>query len=384
MAKNEKDPDFFRKINKVVNFFSRTSHGGFLFCSCDNTPLIGEITGIISERAGTKNLRIKALALSYDDGEHFLQEIKAAAEEKPQGIILTNLDEVIALTKDRIIKDINLARDILLGLNLPILFCVSTENIGKFANQAQDLFLRRARGIIHFPDVPAIDKMDIKDWIEEANLFGLGDLVDEKRKKLKLGLLESQLKEAEKKKFKPERIANEIALDLIKLNSDVFKNDRANELFKKYKSYFNLKDNVKAMTILGHFFIASNRLTEASDLYFKAENIQEITGDKIGLINTFHSIGLIYSINGELDNALEYLLKSKELCEKINIKDMLGIMLLQIARIYKAKGSTNKFIEYSIKAKEIFEKIEKQSVVDFINDKIKDAAAKSIKSPARK
>ncbi|MCK5057183.1 MAG: tetratricopeptide repeat protein [Candidatus Aminicenantes bacterium] len=373
MVQSINEPDFFAKINKIVSYFSRTSKGGFLFCSCDKTVLINEIIKIILERAQLKSLKIKVLDAASANGERFLRMVKAAAGEKPDGVILSHLDEAIVFTKDQIIKDINLSRDILLGLKLPFLFCVTTGNIAKFANQAQDLFLRRDRGVIHFPNVPGITGSEIQGFMGELAEFGLQDMVEAESLNLKVGLLEKQLKEAIGKKYSPDRIANEIVLDLIKLYLSVSRVDEANQLFERYRPYFNLKNHLKTIITIGNLFKETSRLSEALDLFFKAKQIQEQTGDRTGRGVIFHYIGSVYYKKGELNKALENLLESMKIFDKAGETLILGSIILRISSIYKRKNNFNKFFEYLLRAKDVIEKIGNPNLIKFIDGIINQA-----------
>lgn len=395
MAKTGTVSDYYAKINKIVNYFARNSNGGFLFCSLDKIDVTNEINRYIIYRAEQKNLTVKEVYLSFEDAQDFLNKIREAAKEKPDGIIISNLDELIVLTKDQIIKDFNLSRDILLNLKLPFLFCVSKKNISKFANQAQDLFLRRDRGVIHFSNIPG------KKRIEEFKDFFTKEYWrSTEYKSLELGkvLLESQLKEAEEKRYRPERIANEIALDLIHLYLNTSLIIKAKELFYKYKHFLDLENNLKAITITAKLYNESGQLDKAFDYYLKAKNIVEKTGDMrvlgtilnemallydrklewekarefsfrslkisrqlgdipgIGII--FNNIGLSYYKSGDLNKALEFFYKSLEAAnQKVSGQELLVSLNLNIGAVYFRKEKFDKALEFCLKSKEISEKI---------------------------
>ena len=359
MAQSGTDPDFFAKINKIVNYFARTPGGGFLFCSYESIAVLDEIIETIKYRAEERELNLKEVFLSLEDAEYFLPKIKEAAREKPGGIIISNLDELVVLTKDQIITEINLARDILLGLNLPILFCVSRENISKFANQAQDLFLRRDRGVIHFSNIPGV-----KIWEQFRKLRGMEyrESVDVNGLNLKIELLENQLKEAEGKKYKPGRIANEIALDLIQLYLDASLVKEAKKLFRKYKSYLNLKDHLKTLKVVANLYRKSSRWGwGALKLCFRRKKIYKQTGDLVGLADTLNDIGMIYIQRFRWNKALEYFIESKNILEQVvETTGLYEATLSNIGFAYFLKRESTKALEYYIRAREIFERIGNQ------------------------
>ena len=239
MARTGTGSDFSFKVNKIVNYFARTRRGGFLFYSSPYTIVIPEINRVIIQQAKAKDMDIMELHLELRHGEGFLQEIRAAANEHPDGIIIANLDQLISLTNDQVIKDINLARDILLGLKSPLLFCMLIKNISKFANLAQDLFSRRERGVINFSgELHELASMKLITALERMGYQPLTGLLD---RELKIEILEDQLKEAEDKKHNPGRIANDIVWDLIRLYLSASLFEKANDLFEKYKSHLPSK-----------------------------------------------------------------------------------------------------------------------------------------------
>jgi tetratricopeptide (TPR) repeat protein len=352
MSQNENRPDFYAGINKIVNYFARTSKGGFLFCSCDSTSMTRLITETVIKQAAEKNLEIKELYLTSDDTHIFLDKVRTAANSKPKGVIISNLDELIVLTKDEIIKDINLSRDILLGIGLPFLFCVSRENISKFANLASDLFIRRDRGTIDFPDIPGYTKTGSPGEfypLESRNTVDFNSL------KLKIDLLEKQFKEAVEKKDRPDRIANDIILDLIDAYLDGSLIKEANELFKKYKTYFNLKVHVKTIDIVARLHRIDSQWDKSLEYYFKLESIYKEVGNAYELSLVLNNIGTVYFEKGEPDKAYEYFLKSKDLFEREGNRAGIGRSLNNIGMIYIKKDELDKALQNFLEAKKIQE-----------------------------
>jgi Tfp pilus assembly protein PilF len=360
MSINQDNLDFFAKINKIVNYFSRTKKGGFLFCSCNNTLVIKHIVQLVITRSAEKNLKIKELYLSSSDTGSFLYQAKAAAEEQPDGIIIANLDEMAVLTKDQIIIDINLSRDILLDIKIPFLFCMSRENISKFANQAVDLFLRRDRGVIQFPDIPehpltAVNAMtvDMKEFfpIKFPKFNSFKDL------ELTIGLLHGHLQEGEEKKYNPDRIANETALDLIEAYIDASYLEKANELFNKYKMYFNLEEYVKAISVAAYLYEANADWDRSLVYYFKLKAMHETVENMVELAIVLNNIGIVYFYKGEMDKAFEYFSKTGELCKKEGNITWKASVLNNTGLIYSVRNELDKALDFFLKSIEIWENI---------------------------
>jgi tetratricopeptide (TPR) repeat protein len=344
--------DFYAGINKIVNYFARTSKGGFLFCSHEKTLVLRHIAKTVIERAAQKELDIKELYLTAEDAEVFWRKIRDMAGEKPDGIIISNLDELIVVTKEQIIKDFNLSRDILLGLSVQILICLSRENISKFANQASDLFLRRDRSVIYFPDPPEETKID---KIRELFTSDFLEPVDFKSTELKIGLLEKQLEEAVKKRYKPTRIANEIVLDLIDAYVELWLQEEATRLFDKYREHFNLEDNRKTIDIIGRFYKKTYMNDEALDCFSRSKTLSEAIGDDYGIAKSLVSIGSIYTRKREFDKALEYHFKAKEIVEKKKYDDLIASALAHIGYTYLQNGEYDKSLDYYLRVMGVYE-----------------------------
>ncbi|MCP4106381.1 MAG: ATP/GTP-binding protein, partial [Desulfobacteraceae bacterium] len=138
--------EHFKNLSKITNFFQRTSESGLLFCVCTNQALVRQVNEQIKARTDSLGLDIRELYISSDDMDNFIPIIRQAANEKPNGIIVNNLDELILVSKGSFLEGMNLAREILLDLDIPMLFWLSERNVSLFANKAQDLFRRRDRG----------------------------------------------------------------------------------------------------------------------------------------------------------------------------------------------------------------------------------------------
>jgi tetratricopeptide (TPR) repeat protein len=343
--------DFYAGINKIVNYFDRTSKGGFLFCAHDKTLVLLHIAKTVIERAAQKKLDVKELYLTIGDVDDFWRKIREIAKEKPDGIIISNLDELIVLTKDQIIKDFNLSRDILLGFNVQILFCLTRENVAKFANQASDLYLRRDRGVIFFADPPEETTID---KFEEFYSPEFIESTDFKTAKLQIGLLEKQLKEARENKYRPDRIANEIALDLISSYLDSLLLEDADGLFNEYKKYFNLETNHKAIDIIGKYYRKKYLNDEALECFFKSKALNETVGNEREVIGTLLDIGIIYTRKRDLDKALEYYFQALEIDERKKYEGLAENVFRHIGFTFQQNGEYNKALDYYIRAMDIY------------------------------
>jgi len=360
-------PDFQTEINRVVNYFVHAARGGFLFCACDPTAVIPGLINVIIERSRLKNLDLKKLNLSFEDVDFLMKKIREAAETKPDGIIFSNLDELIVLTKDRIINNFNLARDRLLELNIPFLFCVTRENMSKFTNMAQDIFSRRGKSVIYLPEVP------VGAIIEKPKEFHAVEYLplDIKNINLKIELLEKQLNEGERRKYKPGRIANEIAPDLIHLYLHASLIDKANELFEKYRPWFDLKNNIKTIEITAYLYYKNARWESALEFYDKIREYYEQSRDFARLGPIINNIGLIYMKTGQLQKAFDLFSRGMEVDKHGGFQGITAYFFNNIGGVYNRKGQWDKALEYYLKARTILEGIQDEAAIEAVNENIR-------------
>jgi tetratricopeptide (TPR) repeat protein len=357
MAEDSPNPDYFSQIEKIVNYVKRTPGSGFLFYSCDTSIGIVQINRAIIERAQTRGITIVEFFMSMDDtdAENFLFKTRKIAETKPGGIIIANIDELIAYSEDRIIKAINNARDILLEFNIPFLLGMSRENISKFANLAQDLFLRRDRGVVRFVGVPIIPGIE-ESFDALKNMEDLKPALSPELK-LKIELLESQLKKAEAQNYDARQIANDIALELIQLYLKAFLIGKAQSLFSKYKFYFNLEDHLKGIESAADFYYGTAQWDKAIELYLKSKKIRRDMGDKEGLSAVLADLGRVYVNKNNLPEAIACFTESRKLLEKLGNKEKLAHILSSLGGLEFKRGQWDKAIDYFSKSLGIFEKL---------------------------
>jgi tetratricopeptide (TPR) repeat protein len=344
--------DFYVGINKIVNYFERTTKAGFLFCAHDKTMVLLQIAKTVIERAKRKKLDVKEFYMTGDDVGDFWRKIKEIAKGKPDGVIISNLDELIVSTKDQIIKDFNFSRDILLGLDVQVLFCLTRENVAKFANQASDLYLRRDREVIFFPDPPGETALDKANELFTPGFRESGDF---KSAQLKIGLLEKQLREAEQKNYKPERVANEIALDLVQAYLEASLSADANRIFDRYIIHFNLETDLKAMEIVGNVYYQNSMWTKALELSLKSLAKYEEYRDEFRIARELLAAGALYSIENQFNNAFDYFSRAEEIIKRNHYDYLLPQLYINLGQIYYGKGELNKALDYYSKTLKLVE-----------------------------
>ncbi|MCP4352314.1 MAG: tetratricopeptide repeat protein, partial [Desulfobacterales bacterium] len=346
MGINSEQDEFIINLRKITNFFRYTLESGLLFCVCTNQVFVKQINEQIKARTSGLGLNVRELYISPDDIDIFIPIIRQAANENPDGIIINNLDELILVSKGSFLEGINLAREILLDLDIPMLFWLSERNVSLFANKAHDLFRRRDRGVVYFSDLSGSSGMD---RFKESYSREYMSSEDYNSLNLKIGLLEKQLGEAEAKQYKEKRIATEIVADLIKLYLKVFLRHEAYALFEKYGKYFE-DDNIKYVDLKADLYYDICMWDKALEFYLKSEKISLEVGDKAGLSQTYNNIGLIYDNKGDWDRALEFYLKSEKIVIEVGDKAGLGPIYNNIGLIYRKKSDWDRALEFYLKS----------------------------------
>jgi len=171
--------------------------------------------------------------------------------------------------------------------------------------------------------------------------------------KLKIGLMEKQLQEAKKKNYSEERIATEIAADLVELYLKASLYQEAFQLFEDYHSYYDNAANIKFINLCGNLYLKKSEWDKALTYFLKSEQISLEVGDKAGLGATYNDIGWIYDNKGEFDKALTYFLKSEQISLEVGDKAGLGKTYNDIGRSYRKKGQLDKALSYFLKSEGI-------------------------------
>lgn len=242
------DNDYLSKINKIINFVKHTDKiSGLLFCVCNNRRIIQEINNTIINRVLHQNINI--IEINLIKNESIVIQLQQIIKENKtvSAVIINNFDEMIEGNNSEFLSHFNFCRESIFDLNIPIIIWVKKDNISRLANKAQDIYLRRDRANIYFSDneIPYISTND------EINDYVSFDYIESSKYtdiKLKIEILENQLKNAEENKDSRLRIAKEIVLNLIDVYINANLINHAKKLYDKYSDCFNentkLKENL--------------------------------------------------------------------------------------------------------------------------------------------
>ncbi len=149
---------FYSNVSKILGLLRRGSGSRLLFCACENQALARAITRLIGDRLIFES-KIKEIYLTFENRDDFLQRIRLSAKTSPAALFIHNLDTLVGFTRGEIVRGLNLARESLIGLDVPLVFWLTEEHVSLFANKAPDLFSRKDRGVISFSDIDLKEEM---------------------------------------------------------------------------------------------------------------------------------------------------------------------------------------------------------------------------------
>lgn len=239
MIDQEHPENYFSNISKIVNFIKRTSGSGILLCACNDPQVIFEVNRQVIQKCRDSKLKVHELSITRSKADRLTDTFRKAAEPSPKAIMVTNLDSRIQDTGGAIISALNFAREFLIDLGICFIFWLSEKNMALFANKATDLYIRRDRSVIRFPDSFRPKELELTIPFEKIEGITLTRL---KKLNLKIQLLEKQLKEAAKKQYSRKRIAAEIIFDLVTACLEADDIGKAAAYFSKYKGFFEKSD----------------------------------------------------------------------------------------------------------------------------------------------
>ena len=92
-------------------------------------------------------------------------------------------------------------------------------------------------------------------------------------------------------------------------------------------------------------FYQLDKYSDAIDRFKKALELQQETGDLVGIANTLNNIGLVYKNMGNYDKAIEYYEQTIKIDEELGKGNDIAITLNNIGMVYRSWGKYDKAIE---------------------------------------
>ncbi|MCP4119970.1 MAG: tetratricopeptide repeat protein [Desulfobacteraceae bacterium] len=314
--------------------------------------MIFEVNRQVIQKCRDSKLEVQELSVTRSKADRLVEAFRKAAEPSPKAIIVNNLDSRIQDTDGAIISDINFAREILIDLGICFIFWLSEKNMALVANKATDLYIRRDRSVIRFPD--SFKRKELELTIPLDKIEGI-PLTELKQLNLKIQLLEKHLKEATKKQFSEKRIAAEIIFDLVTACLEANDIGKAAAYFSRYNDFFENSDRLDYLELTAMILFKTRQFDLADNYYRRVKAIQRETGDLDGLASTFHQLGFIAQKRRNFETAERWNQKALRIKEKLGDKHGSAIIydhLGMIAHKQNDLETAEKWYQKSLKINE--------------------------------
>jgi len=298
------DPKGFpEKELTIKSVFKRAKDSAYLFAVSDSFYLRRQVNETVIAYCKELGKTIGMVELSFEAPVGFLTQLRQAKEKFPHGLILTNLDKLISATNGEFAYDFNFMREGLMELHIPLLFWLSHESHQIILWRALDLYSRRELSTVFFEDPILTKEEGFADRFAESACES-GNFEENK---VRIALLEQQLADAGVDDFSRYRVANEIALPLIKAYVENSMLLPAKELLREYENDFDYqKPNAEA--IIANLYQKAGDFDQAIDHYERAlkKNIELYGEEYLDIANDYNNLGLVWRGMGNPDKAIEF------------------------------------------------------------------------------
>ena len=124
------------------------------------------------------------------------------------------------------------------------------------------------------------------------------------------------------------------------------------------------KGEAYALKSIGMVYYVQGNFIETLDYWFRSLALFKSTGDKLGIANMLNNIGTVYSNRADDAKALEYFLNSLHYSEEVGDKLRIATALLNIGNIYLNKKATySKAIDFLLRALPLSEEMQNKDAI---------------------
>ena len=307
-----KNDGFIINLKKIIRFINRTD-AGYAFASTKIQAYIPVINKELCRELGNDEKEIAFVYFDNKSGLSLFEQLKQKVQSDTDCIVVNNISELLypfrkngLHSKNDTALELNLSREKLYDLRIPVLFWLTDEFISIFSNRAADLYSQRSISTVYFDNIPYEDKdnQELETSFQPKYRSSKSNLDVE----LKVDLLKKQLHEAEKEKYHLSDIANRLVMPLAKIYSKLDLHNKSLSLINKYKDYINRK-NLQILLTLAKILKKANKLDEAITHYEEAISLSKLENNiKDEALSRFY-IASIYMDKGEPEEALPYFLE---------------------------------------------------------------------------
>lgn len=338
---------FYDTLQQILGFFTKEKAEGYVFANAIDQRVIKEVNELLISKAQAKGKKLKVCFPHLETDQPVMEQIRNAATDA-DGLIISNLDELILKNEGDILTHLNYSRESLQALHKPLLFWIAEHNLPQLSNRAPDLFSQRALPTF------LIDERAIANHKSPALTQRYKDLEYKSKEEfqaleLRIKLLEKQLKEAEEEGISKKRIADELALPLAEEYCRFAIFIEALKLVEKYKDFASATpDNLK---VIGDVYRKTNNWEEA--LHFYKIGVQNSKGKNGSNLSVFYAEqASIFYGQGKIEEAIKLTLTAIKLLEGLeNIdKANLAILYNNLSVSYSKIGNIEEAIKYAKKS----------------------------------
>jgi tetratricopeptide (TPR) repeat protein len=228
----------------IVRFFEQSEKGAFLFAVANDELLLRRTNETIRFLLEGKQKQVAVFSWRNNASldRHPLYELEDFLTNNPniKGLLLTDLDYTLRPDQNpNILSQLNLTREALRELDIPLLFWVSSRSLTLFIQNAIDLYDQRSMATFYFDSQLDTNLLDATDRFVVAETAQANPNIAQHQARLKL--LHEQLHRAEQQQLDPKIIANDIVLPLLEIYTKIPGTEKPIiKLLKQYSSDMNL------------------------------------------------------------------------------------------------------------------------------------------------
>ena len=339
--------NYYNDISLIKKFLFEES-GGYTFAVSDNFYLTDEINRLLQQEADNRNIPLKQLNSSQQTDTP-LGGLLQEASIFSKALIVNNISVLID-QNPQYLQEFNFIREIISDLKIPVLFWLTSEKAALIFNFAPDLYSQRSYSTVVFEKTPQapVPTNEISQRFEKKFI----SQEEYQRIKLRIQLLEQQIKDAREIQTPVLQIFKDLVIPLAELYSNLDLHQNSLQLLDQYKKDLQLPDNADLIITVADVYNKAGQIDNAEKLYLKAIPLSANNKRLSGYV--CQQLGNLYSNIGDSDKALKYfeerLRLGKELHESnpqnVAFKNGLAIAYEKLGETHTSIGNLDKALKY--------------------------------------
>ncbi|MFH1097711.1 MAG: tetratricopeptide repeat protein [Candidatus Desantisbacteria bacterium] len=350
MNENEKN------LNRLVDFIEAKPEHGIVLAEVNSIPLRDRLIERLCSLCSLKGLSVSTLSLAnlpvYANIPVFIREELTnlpSQEVAPLADVISVIDFTNLLSKaedeHNFMRGFNFSREVFIDIKLPVVFWLSTYIVNLMVQYAPDIWSWRSL-VIKFEE----ERVPLTKEREEE----FGSTESARVKIRKIGILETQLKDAVAKGVGAEEMARELFLPLAKAYEQNFDYKKAIEIYlevltihRKIENQEGVADDLNA---LGMVYEQLGEYKKAIEYHKQALDIDiAVFGNKHPKVaRDLNNLGLAWDNFGEHNEAIGYYEQALAIDMAVfgNKHPVVATMLNNMGLTWNNLGEYKKAIEY--------------------------------------